>query len=65
MATPRIRADRPLTNAERQARVRERYRTMRVALVMIRDAVSTVSQARRVAIAALEEPADDSVEVGR
>jgi hypothetical protein len=58
MPTPRIRPDRPLTAAERQARRRKRYNVMSNALWFIAERAASIEQARRVAIAAQKGAVD-------
>ena len=54
MPPRRIRADRPLSAAERQARYRSRYNRAIMALDFIAERAVSIEQARRVAVAALK-----------
>jgi hypothetical protein len=55
MPTPRIRPDRPLTAAERQARQRERYNIRSTALWFIAERAITIDEARRAAALKVEK----------
>ena len=58
MPARRIRPDRPLSVAERQARHRERTNKMRTALWFISERALSLAQARRVAADALKGHVD-------
>jgi hypothetical protein len=58
MPTRRIRADRPLSVAERQARYRNRYGEMNNALWFIAERAASLDIARRVAADALQGHVD-------
>jgi hypothetical protein len=58
MPARRLRSDRPLSAAERQARHRERTNKMRIALWFISERALSLAQARRVAADALKGHVD-------
>ena len=58
MPTRRIRPDRPLTDAERQARYRSRYNIMDTALWFIVERASSLDEARNAAAQALKGHVD-------
>ena len=58
MPARRIRPDRPLTDAERQVRRRERYNIRSTALWFIAERAITIDEARRAAAAALKGAVD-------
>lgn len=58
MPARRIRADRPLSAAERQARHRERANIMATAIWFIAERAVSIEEARQVAAAALKGEID-------